>query len=148
MIIDLKAIKQKGLCEKEFSFEFVLGNEVLTIPDAKFLRPCEAEVLCEVYDDKVYVSGKICFYISAPCARCLTPTTYNGTVEFDEEFRPLTFAEEKELSYTKDIIDLKPLAEQLIITNLPYTVYCKEDCKGLCPVCGKNLNDGNCGCSG
>lgn len=147
MIIDLKAIRQKGLCEKDFSFEFVLNDDLLTIPEAKFSKPCKAEVLCEVYADKAYVSGKVFYGISAPCARCLAPASFDGEVEFDEEFRPVSYGGEKELSYAKDIIDLKPLLEQLIITNLPYSVFCKENCKGICPVCGKNLNDGDCGCS-
>lgn len=147
MIIDLKAIRQKGLCEKDFSFEIVLNDDLLTIPEAKFSKPCKAEVLCEVYPDKVYVSGKVSYGISAPCARCLAPASFDGEVEFDEEFRPVSYGGEKELSYAKDIIDLKPLLEQLIITNLPYSVFCKENCKGICPVCGKNLNDGDCGCS-
>ncbi len=148
MIIDLKAIRQKGLSEKEFSFEFALDDGILTIPEAKFSKPCKAEVLAEVYPDKAYVSGKVFYSVTAPCARCLAPASYDGEVEFDEEFRPVSYGGEKELSYTKDVIDLKPLLEQLILTNLPYSVYCREDCKGICPACGKNLNDGDCGCSG
>ncbi|MBP5177455.1 MAG: DUF177 domain-containing protein [Clostridia bacterium] len=48
--------------------------------------------------------------------------------------------------YSRDTIDLDDMVKQLILTDLPYVVYCKEDCKGLCPVCGHDLNDGDCGC--
>ncbi|MBO4749763.1 MAG: DUF177 domain-containing protein, partial [Lachnospiraceae bacterium] len=33
-----------------------------------------------------------------------------------------------------------------LMENWPAKILCKEDCKGLCPVCGKNLNEGECGC--
>lgn len=146
MIIDVRTLRQKGLDEKSFSFEYLPKNELLSLPDASFVRPAKIEALCEVYPDKAYVSGSIEFSVQTVCSRCLEPTVFEGFVEFDEEFLPKARATEKETSYEKDRIDLTPLVEQLILTNLPYSVYCKEDCKGLCPVCFKNLNDGECGC--
>ena len=44
------------------------------------------------------------------------------------------------------VLDLDALAEEDVVLNLPSKVLCKEDCKGLCPQCGKNLNDGPCDC--
>ena len=65
MIIDLKAIRQKGLCEKDFSFEFVLNDDLLTIPEAKFSKPCKAEVLCEVYPDAMGIKVIMMIYEEA-----------------------------------------------------------------------------------
>ena len=43
-------------------------------------------------------------------------------------------------------LDLDGLATSDILLELPSVVYCREDCKGLCPTCGKNLNEGACNC--
>ena len=43
-------------------------------------------------------------------------------------------------------LDLDDLATSDILLELPSVVYCREDCKGLCPVCGANLNEKDCGC--
>ena len=48
-------------------------------------------------------------------------------------------------SYTAKI-DLKKIVDDVIIMNTPIVFLCKEDCKGLCPNCGANLNDGGCKC--
>ncbi len=44
-------------------------------------------------------------------------------------------------------LDLDGLATSDILLELPSVVYCREDCKGLCPVCGANLNEKDCGCN-
>ena len=44
------------------------------------------------------------------------------------------------------IIDLRELVREALILNLPMSHLCSEDCKGLCIKCGKDLNDGDCGC--
>lgn len=44
------------------------------------------------------------------------------------------------------LIDLSELVREALILNLPMSHLCKEDCKGLCNKCGKDLNDGDCGC--
>ena len=43
-------------------------------------------------------------------------------------------------------LDLDALAEEDLLLELPSKVLCSNDCKGLCPQCGKNLNEGPCGC--
>lgn len=43
-------------------------------------------------------------------------------------------------------LDLTELAVSDLLISLPTKILCREDCKGLCPRCGKNLNDGDCGC--
>ena len=43
-------------------------------------------------------------------------------------------------------IDTDALLRNEISLNWPVKILCREDCKGLCPVCGRNLNEGDCGC--
>ncbi len=47
---------------------------------------------------------------------------------------------------TENRYDIFPRVREAIILELPIRFLCREDCKGLCPTCGANLNDGDCGC--
>ena len=76
---------------------------------------------------RVNLTAKLLF----ECGRCLDIVEYELS---------LCFHEETELSAHSDIIDISPLIDENIILNIPQKVLCSEDCKGLCPVCGANLN--------
>ena len=45
-----------------------------------------------------------------------------------------------------DVVDLGPLVRDAIVLELPMAPLCTQDCAGLCPQCGANLNEGACGC--
>lgn len=88
--------------------------------------------------------------LSIPCDRCLEPV--ETVIEFDVndlvEFNKTVPDEEQE---EKDYIDGYNLdVDKLIfgelLVSIPGKVLCKDDCKGLCPVCGNNLNVAECGC--
>ena len=147
MIIDLIDLRRRGAQKSPFSFTFDPDQRLMSLPDGAFERATiEGEV--EVYDDRAFLAGRLTFGINAKCSRCLKDAHTTITVEFDEEFRPAPCEETDVNVYERDRIDVSAFAEQLILTNMPYTVYCKEDCSGLCPECGKDLNDGDCGCNG
>ena len=149
MIIDLRALLRRGLTEQSFDFKFSVGDESCLLPGGRF--DGQAEVSCTVEipsEDKTFVFGSIRYRVSAECSRCLAPVSFERVVEFDE-----TFVDSKSGNanpdcyvYSNDKIDLTEMVEQTILTDMPYAVLCKEDCKGLCPKCGHNLNDGDCGC--
>ena len=146
MVIDLKEMARRGEVESPFRFEFEPPIDLMIFPDGKFSGGAVIEGVAERYPDKVYLSGTLTFTVSADCSRCLKPAEKTLIVEFDEEFRPAPCADEDVFTYEKDRINVEPLIEQLILTNMPCAVYCKDDCKGLCPTCGKDLNEGDCGC--
>jgi len=50
--------------------------------------------------------------------------------------------------FSGEEIDLSKLIRDQIILNVPYKALCHEECRGLCPRCGANLNEGDCGCEG
>src|SRR5206468_3309557 len=62
--------------------------------------------------------------------------------EVEASFDPDNVDEE---SYSGKEIDLRPALREQILLSIPPSPLCKEDCKGLCPVCGKDLNEGDCG---
>lgn len=74
-----------------------------------------------------------------PCARCLEPTPMNSDFIFEDTI-------ETELG--TEAIDLVPYVEECLFINEPFKALCDEDCKGLCPSCGANLNQKQCSCEG
>lgn len=91
------------------------------------------------------------------CARCLAPVRVPVRVEFAEEFRPgepldqpgeLAQGGEGEayVPFAGDAIDLDEVLRQHVLLELPMKPLCREACAGLCPRCGKDLNEGPCAC--
>ena len=84
--------------------------------------------------------------LGIPCSRCLAEVRYPVSVQVTKE---VDFSEldEEDSSYIEDkYLDLDILIFDEVVPKLPSRVLCKEDCKGLCPVCGTNLNEKECRC--
>ena len=61
------------------------------------------------------------------------------TIE-DDEYMPV------EIEHFGRVLDVMPQIEESIYTLIPTKILCREDCKGLCPNCGADLNEGECSC--
>ena len=72
------------------------------------------------------------------CDRCLAQSTANQVHDFAEDF--------DKAAAVDDVLDVTELLRDTLLAGQPMKNLCKTDCKGLCPVCGANLNDGDCGC--
>ncbi|MBR2742611.1 MAG: DUF177 domain-containing protein [Clostridia bacterium] len=91
-----------------------------------------------------------CEYVSE-CARCLREV--RGAVSFDFESM-VKVDDEGEFLLDADAVvidssnrlDVDELVSGLLVMQLPMKVLCREDCKGLCPKCGADLNEGECAC--
>jgi uncharacterized protein len=85
-----------------------------------------------------------------PCARCLNEAVLRVQAE-QQEFAPTAKSgwQETELSeFIKDlVVDLPGLVREAVVLALPAQVVCAADCMGLCPLCGRDLNQGRCDCS-
>jgi uncharacterized protein len=88
--------------------------------------------------------------VYGPCARCLGEAVLEVHAE-QQEFAPTAKDgwEETETSVFIDslVVDVDGLAREALVLSLPAQVVCDADCKGLCAVCGKDLNKGVCGCA-
>lgn len=101
--------------------------------------------------DRYYFSGRIAGTLEMPCRRCLKPSS----VEVREEVH-LLFAETgAEGADDPDVfvipprsgeLDLRPAIREQWLLAAPGFVQCSEQCRGLCPQCGADLNEGPCGC--
>lgn len=100
----------------------------------------EIKIVGEVVNEEetFKVRGKIFCRKKFICDRCLSEAEENQVHEFSEEL------DSKEI--IEDIVDITELVRDILITSQPIKNLCKIDCKGLCPVCGMNLNEGDCKC--
>ncbi|MBQ1548754.1 MAG: DUF177 domain-containing protein [Lachnospiraceae bacterium] len=98
------------------------------------------------------LKGQCRIVVNASCDRCLkdVPLTFDVKIDrtFQIEDKQIVPDEdgETEKYFAEGELDTDSLIEEEIFLNWPAKVICKEDCKGLCPKCGKDLNDGECGC--
>lgn len=97
----------------------------------------------------VSLSLNIEYQFSAPCDRCGCDAVHNHTVTVDKLLA--TAIERQESDTIITVPDMKFDVDEFVysevILDLPSKHLCKEACKGICFKCGKNLNNGECGCS-
>lgn len=115
----------------------------------------EAEVSVDAVLDSVDGGIEVSATVTAPwegeCRRCLRPV--GGVLECTvrEVYRPRSPGEapgEDEETYplSGEMLDLRPLVRDAILLELPIAPLCRADCRGLCPICGAVLDEGDCGC--
>lgn len=106
----------------------------------------------------IRVQGRLSTSLEVPCARCLEPVVYDVDHPFELLYRPQgTDAGREELSvtdseaevgyYQGDGLQLEDLLREQVLLAVPLKLLCREDCKGLCPHCGKSLNQEPCSCN-
>lgn len=97
----------------------------------------------------VTISYRAEYTLCSRCARCLEPIEEKRRQEFSHTVvRKLNQQEDDDYIVVEDgILDLDALAQDDILLELPIKMLCSEDCKGLCPICGCNLNQKQCGCT-
>lgn len=84
------------------------------------------------------------------CCRCLEEVRIQRSASIHETYVSADRASESNADtsvYDGETIDLHELVRELLIASEPVKVLCREDCRGLCATCGKNLNEGPCDCS-
>jgi uncharacterized protein len=123
-----------------------------------------AQLICEQHGKReliedIRVAGSFSTRLELTCARCLEPIAREIGKKFDLLYRPQgSDAGKEELSvtaadaeigyYQGEGLLLEDLLREQVLLALPLRTICKEECKGLCPHCGKNLNSEQCSCAG
>ena len=81
------------------------------------------------------------------CARCLEEASQPIRADVDALYARQSDPEDPDLyTYESSVVDLTDAVRDALVLELPMQFYCKPDCKGLCPVCGVNLNRVACTC--
>lgn len=156
MIIDLQAITE----ETEFSEVLEQGWWQPRDEDDQILgldAPLRVRAKVSKAADKFLVHGTIRGGIRIRCDRCLEPFHRELESQFhvylvvpreradQEEIELLD--EDMEVDFIRgDTIDFNDIVREQIYLSLPMRAICRESCRGLCPVCGLNLNESSCLC--
>lgn len=134
MKIDYRQVPQEGasLQHSYSPAELDLSGEAI-----KFIQPIKANFSVSKGINLLNVSVRLSSQTELTCGRCLETTVR----EFKHEFN-FNYPLEK----NQFIVEVDDDIKQELIFSFPLKILCKENCLGLCPVCGKNLNEGKCNC--
>lgn len=98
-------------------------------------------------EERVGIRGDATAQVSSSCARCLSPVTVQLHAQVDALYARQPDPDDPDLYlFEGSKLDLTDAVRDALLLELPYRFLCREDCKGLCPKCGKNLNLGSCTC--
>ncbi|RCK75807.1 MAG: hypothetical protein IGBAC_1082 [Ignavibacteriae bacterium] len=120
--------------------------------DERFHDDVDIDVVLDKTSTQILLKTEIDTDGNFECDRCLT--TFSRHIHTAYTLMYLYQAQEFEIENEIQVInrdtvfiDLAEDVRQYILLAIPIKLLCKEDCKGLCPSCGKNLNEGKCNCN-
>lgn len=118
---------------------------------ARVVEPVHLSGVVESVVDGLLVRGVVRAQVQLDCARCLTPLVRTLDADVVELFSDPAHADpddDLEAGYeiSDGTIDLDTLLRDALVPALPYRPLCGADCQGLCPQCGANRNEVDCGC--
>ncbi len=116
-----------------------LGLEVISVPEGSNV---ELDLRMEAVVEGVLVTGVAAVQLHGECARCLTEIKDEMSFDLQELFfHPGREVDEDERLVEDESVNLEPVLREAVVLDLPFTPLCREDCAGLCPECGANLNE-------
>jgi uncharacterized protein len=157
------SVKELELRKAQFTVAFPPGEIEYFDPGLRQVSVLEAEGSAELLGNtlgEIRISGTLKVTMEADCDRCLEAAVRPIESNFDLFYRPAAPAhthrpaEEVEIDegeaelafYEGGGLDLKDILREHILLSLPMQRICRDDCKGICPVCGLNRNSAPCGC--
>ena len=155
MKLDLTRYRQPV---SHFARTFQPGEVTSDAGTYDMVAPVELEFDIHKDKDKFRLAGHLRTELELSCSRCLEPYRFAVDADFDQRYLPASAAsaepesevQEDDLEtsyYSDDQIDLGELMREQFYLTLPMKPLCRDDCRGLCPQCGTNLNTGTCDCS-
>jgi len=153
MFIDIHELEKDAL-----EFEQVIPpGRIAFGPDIKQVTPMEVAGAAELLGDEIHVTGALKTTVESMCDRCLDLSKRPVDLDFDLFYRPMkTIAHEEEIEikpseleigfYEGSGLELDEVLKEQVLLSLPMKKVCREECKGLCPQCGQNLNQAGCTC--
>lgn len=169
MRVKVDAIRDKGLELVEPLARPLVEEALSAVLGLEVVESGTLSVRFEKVGTDVLVKASFDCALEVPCKRCaeavalplkgsfalaLVPDAKLGAAVDDEgeddggSLRAGTFALEDadQEPFDGRVIELDPIVREQLLLAVPVSVVCKDDCKGLCTVCGQNLNEAECGC--
>jgi DUF177 domain-containing protein len=151
----------KDLAQDKVSFEASFEPGVLDFgpENIKQIGLLDWSASAERAGEEIRIAGELTATLELACSRCLEPARLTINKPFDLFFREhdeTMFDEDAEVEldekdtktafFTGTKLAIGDVLQEQVLLALPMKTLCKVDCKGLCPVCGTNLNSGSCSC--
>lgn len=142
-MLDITQVLAKPNEKFTFAFEFEPQAEWIGNNPYKFCG--DGQFVGKIwFADKVLLEGSIIIPTNFVCSRCGAGFEENLFVPVHEELSE--FEDDEHFSLDGNKVNLFKIVEQVVATNIPSQALCNENCLGVCPVCGTNLNEGKCNC--
>jgi uncharacterized protein len=156
----LLSIKEMEVRKIAFAETWQPGEIDFSDAGVRQASPLRAEGVAEILlhsGEEVRVHGKVETTLETECDRCLARAAFPVAAKFDLFYKPV----DPELSAEEVAIDegeaemgfyelpglvLEDILREQLLLQLPMQRVCSEICKGICPVCGANRNEVECGC--
>lgn len=136
------------LINQPIGYSRVLPFELdeIDVSDGLFLRAVDGSIDLIRTQDGLIARTMFDAEVESECSRCLTSFQKKITSEFEEFFTfPHVDSSEDEINVPEDgNIDFEPILHDYMLMELPINPVCRPDCRGLCSICGQNLNDALC----
>ena len=147
MLFELKSVFQNEGEEKQVNYKLDIAD--IDIDGVfPFRTPIDVTATAKNRASLVSLTIRACFSYSRSCDRCSTDFTREMDMLFEHKLAQ-TLVDDGNDDYieTPDFkLELDDIVISDILLSLPQKNLCKDDCKGLCLICGKNLNEGDCSC--
>ncbi|MEK9664240.1 MAG: DUF177 domain-containing protein, partial [Candidatus Nanopelagicales bacterium] len=154
-VVDIRDLGRRAGAMKEITRQVPaaagLGSGLAKVPES---TEVDLDLRLESVVEGVYVSGTVRVDVAAECARCLEPVTWEQIADIEELFvYPPQDAhghvtaevddedDDAPPSIEGDLIDLEATVRDAVVLTLPIAPTCRDDCAGLCTVCGARLDD-------
>lgn len=143
-------IKNPGAKE---AFAFILAD-LPSDADMSFVQPVSVRGEVINTGHGLDLNAHVQTRVLSRCDCCLEEVSIPLEFDFSEEYVPeAQVAEDNEeegmslvMTYSGDWLDLSEAVKENLVLNLPMRIVCDPECPGICPSCGKNLKEGQCGC--
>ncbi|MCA0753994.1 DUF177 domain-containing protein [Paenibacillus sp. N4] len=155
MLIHMQETMSKGL-RTTVSEQLDVSGLFKGRQDVYRTGPLHVSIQVTGHEGFIEADGELAIDLEQSCSRCLEPVRNHVVIPFSEVFKPAG-SDVASDEYTEDEIsdfvevegeklDLKPFVEEALELSIPYAPLCDDQCKGLCPSCGQNLNEHKCSC--
>lgn len=150
-VLQLNIARLKRSPGDSVQFDLLADLSPLEMPgeSLSFSGPVKAGLVVNNTGATLAVEGEVSGRLNLTCGRCLEFFEYFFEVPIEETYTPAPASEGdrgEAVPFTGDVLDITPEVVKSIILALPMKAVCREECPGLCPKCGHNLNEGRCGC--
>ena len=147
MVLDVSQLIQNDGAVKELDLSISLENMSFNGLDIVFTTPFKLKGAVKNIAGTLYLELDADVSFETQCARCLDTVSEKLSFEINEVFSKTAVPNDEEVTVIESgNIDLDDVVEKAFVGILPISYLCSEDCKGLCPNCGCNLNRETCSC--